>query len=154
MDGLSLHLETAAGQSRFTFDVLLASLSAEHVVDPSAVGLKLDTSVKHDSEVEPSSGVTDSTDLIGHVLLSILAHAAVQLLVGVQVVEVGGDLSIVAGSDEVARLAVLNLKRNTTSTAGNDGASSMKSLRHLDFEALASGELESNTGVGHQCVEN
>ena len=87
-------------------------------------------------------------------LLGVLAHLAVEAFVGVEVVQVLRDGIVVAGGHEVAGLAVLDLERDTTSAAGDNGASSVQRFGDLDFEALASGELEGDAGVRHQGVEH
>jgi hypothetical protein len=151
---LSLHSESTTRQPRLFIKILLARLSTQHIVEPSAIRLELDATVEHDSEVEPSSGVSDSGDFVRHVLLGVLAHASVETLIGVEVVEVVGDSRVVSTVDEVSGLAVDNLKRDTTGAAGNDGLAGMESFRDLDLEALTSGQLESNAGVGHQRIED
>jgi hypothetical protein len=151
---LSLHLESATRKSGLTVDVLLACLSAQHIVDPSTIGLELDATVKHDGEVQPSCRVTDSADLIRDVLLGELAHLSVETFVGVQIVHVLGDGFVVSRVDEVPRLSVLDLERDTTGLGRDDRLAGVESFGDLDFEALAGGELEDDAAVGEESVED
>lgn len=150
----SLDVEATTRQSGFIVVVQFASLSTKHVVQPGTVRLDLLATAVHDGQVQPGSSVTDSRDFVGDVSLGVLAHLSVETFIGVKIVQVLRDGIVIAGGGEVSRLAIDDLEGYTTGTAGDDRLASVKGFRDLDFETFTSGELESNTRVGHQSVQH
>lgn len=61
----------------------LSALLSEQIVQPGTIWLQLlATAAEHQSEVQPSGGVSDGSDLIADVRLCILAHLLVEIGVG------------------------------------------------------------------------
>lgn len=149
-----MHIQASPWQSRLALDIQLSGLLAQHVIQPSTLGLKFDATVVHDGEVQPRSGIANSPDLIRDVSSSVLTHRPVKAFVGVEVEEVASDGGVVSGGGEVSGFAVLDLEGDTTSAASDDGFAGVDGFGDLDLETFAGRELEGNTGVCQQCVEH
>ena len=149
-----MHVEALTRQLRLSGQVWLARLSAEHVIEPRAVGLQLRTTGQDRSEVQPGGRIANGANLIRDMRAGVFAHLRVQLLVRVQVVQVLRDRVVVAGRAEVAGFAVLDLERDTTGPACNDRLSGVQCLGNLNLKALTSGQLQCDLRVLHQCVQN
>jgi hypothetical protein len=83
-----------------------------------------------------------------------MRHLPVETFVGIEIVEMLRNSIVVARRRQVTRLAVLDLERDSSSTAGDDRLSGVERFRDFDFETLARRKLDSDTSVGHQCVKH
>jgi len=67
---------------------------------------------------------------------------------------VAGDLVVVPRRAEVPALAVDNLERDTTSSGGDNGDTSVEGLGNLDLETFTSGELKRNVSIIQKSVQD
>lgn len=153
---LRLALSVVARKAVLALGVREAGFLTGHIVNPLLIATQTGLGAQLrplGSEVEPAEGVANSADFVADTSLGLVGHLGVKVLVGEEVDEVAGNSLVVAGGDEVTVDLVLDLERNTTLVGDNDGDTGVESLRDLDLEALAGGELENDVGVGDNHVE-
>ena len=95
----------------------------------------------HDRQIEPSGSVTNRADFIRYVFTREARDGLVELIVRVEIVEVARNCIVIANLAEVTRFPMLDLQRDAARTRGNDRDTGVQSLRNLDFEAFACGQL-------------